>query len=111
MSKSGSPDRSGSPHRQVRGDRKQGSKPKSFLLHKAPAGATMARAMGLSLEVGILADLKEHDPEGAQQFREEFETLNRFLASEGLPPHHEPESCEVWSGDMWGYSGLHYLRR
>jgi hypothetical protein len=67
--------------------------------------------MGLSLEVGILADLNENDQEGAAHFREEFATLNRFLESEGLAPHLEPESCEVFSCAMWGYSGLHYLRR
>jgi len=67
--------------------------------------------MGLSLEVGILADPNANDPEGAQHFREEFATLNQYLESEGFPPHQEPESCEVWSCDMWGYSGLHYLRR
>ena len=67
--------------------------------------------MGLSIEVGILADLNQNDQEGAQRCREEFATLNRFLASQGLAPHAEPESCEVFSCDMWGYSGLHYLRR
>jgi hypothetical protein len=67
--------------------------------------------MGLSLEVGILADLNENDEEGAEQFREEFATLNRFLQLQGLPPHVEPESCDVWSAGMWGYSGLHHLRR
>lgn len=67
--------------------------------------------MGLSIEVGILADLNDNDQEGAQRFRKEIDTLNRFLASEGLASHVEPESCEVFSCDMWGYSGLHYLRR
>lgn len=64
--------------------------------------------MGLTLAVGILA---EHDDEGAAHYREQFEILNRYLATIGLPPHQEPEQCEEFSGDMYGYSGVHYLRR
>ncbi len=67
--------------------------------------------MGLALVVGILADLIEKDGESAEHFRTEFECLNRFLASQGLPAHREPESCALWSSEMYGYSGLHYLRR
>jgi hypothetical protein len=67
--------------------------------------------MGLSIEVGILADLKENDPEGGDHFRNEFQQLNRYLKKLGLPEHNEPETCDVWSCDMYGYSGLHYLRR
>lgn len=67
--------------------------------------------MGLALEVGILADLNEHDAEGAGWFRKTFNSLNRFLAAENLPAHNEPDECQVWSADMFGYSGLHYLRR
>src|SRR5688500_17035749 len=67
--------------------------------------------MGLSLEVGILADLRESDPEGEEVFGEYFDTLNDYLESVAMEPHREPEACEVWSADMYGYSGLHYLRR
>ena len=67
--------------------------------------------MGLSLEVGILADLRDNDPGGEAAFRDSFEVLNRYLASIGMPAHREPSACEVWSADMIGYSGLHYLRR
>ncbi len=67
--------------------------------------------MGLSVEVGILADLKEADEEGCGRFREEFARLSGFLKDCGLPEHNEPEDCPVYSGDMFGYSGLHYLRR
>ena len=67
--------------------------------------------MGLALEVGVLADLIENDKEGADWFREDMERLNPFLESNGLQAHIEPEQCEVWSCDMFGYSGLHYLRR
>jgi len=67
--------------------------------------------MGLSIEVGILADLLENDEEGAQSFIEEMNKLNPFLVSCGLRAHTEPEQCPVFSADMLGYSGLHYLRR
>lgn len=67
--------------------------------------------MGLSLEVGLLADLLENDEEGAEFFREELDALNKFLASKGFSLHKEPESCEKFSCDMYGYSGLYYLRR
>lgn len=67
--------------------------------------------MGLAIEVGILADLTEHDPEGAETFRNQFALLNEFLSARGMQPHVEPLTCEVWSSAMYGYSGLHYLRR
>jgi len=67
--------------------------------------------MGLALEVGILADLKGHDAEGFDHHSEIFKRLNSFLASCGLAQHHEPDDCEVWSGAMMGYSGLHDVRR
>jgi hypothetical protein len=67
--------------------------------------------MGLTLEVGILADLRENDLEGYQRYRNQFELLNEYLEKAGLPSHHEPEKCEVWSCEMYGYSGLHYLCR
>jgi len=68
-------------------------------------------SMGLALEVGILADLVKHDPEGAEHHRGAFAALNRYLATQSLAPHQEPEVCKVWSASMYGYSGLHYLRR
>lgn len=67
--------------------------------------------MGLSVEVGYLADVLANDDEGAEYFRESLSTLNTYLASVGLQPHCEPEHCEVFSCDLYGYSGLHYLRR
>jgi hypothetical protein len=67
--------------------------------------------MSLSLEVGIIADLLENDEEGAEHFQEEFATLSQYLTSVGLKPHVDPPNVEIWSGDMYGYSGLHYLRR
>jgi len=67
--------------------------------------------MGLTLEVGILADLGENDPEAAELYRESFDQLNVYLQSLGMEPHREPSGGEVWSADMPGYSGLHQLRR
>jgi hypothetical protein len=67
--------------------------------------------MGLSLVVGILADLGENDPEGADFFKGSFAAVNAYLRSMQMSPHAEPEACPVWSADMFGYSGLHYLRR
>jgi hypothetical protein len=67
--------------------------------------------MGLALEVGILADLDLNDSEAATEFTQHFEKLNTHLASLGIPQHFEPRDCDVWSGEMYGYTGLHYLRR
>lgn len=67
--------------------------------------------MGLDLSVGYLADLAENDEEGAAVARRDFEVLNEFLRHEGLPPHHEPENAPPFSCQLWGYAGLHYLRR
>jgi hypothetical protein len=67
--------------------------------------------MGLALEVGILADLKTADEEGYAYFRDQFALLNALLTVNQLPPHSEPEVMPVFSCDMYGYSGLHYLRR
>jgi hypothetical protein len=67
--------------------------------------------VGLALEVGILADLNKNDAEGFEYHAGAISRLNGFLASCGLPQHSEPTECEVWSGEMLGYSGLHDLRR
>ncbi|HOA74813.1 MAG TPA: hypothetical protein PL151_20805 [Phycisphaerae bacterium] len=67
--------------------------------------------MGLSIQVGSLAYLLVNDAEGAASLREDFSRLNAFLGSVGLEPHIEPQDCAVFSCDMYGYLGLHYLRR
>lgn len=67
--------------------------------------------MALTLEVGYLADMLKVDMEGAKLFRNEMDKLTPFLKSSGLKPHAEPEECPVWSAEMFGYSGLHHLRR
>lgn len=43
-----------------------------------------------------------------------YESLSRALQVAGLPPHIEPSGFEeepAFSCQMWGYSGIHYLRR
>ena len=67
--------------------------------------------MGLFIEVGILADLRENDEEGYEYSRKQFELLNTYLNQVGLPRHDEPNNCEIWGCAMYGYSGLHYIRR
>jgi hypothetical protein len=67
--------------------------------------------MGLSLEVGILASLDASEADVAQEYRDEFAELSRLLRARHLGGHDEPTECATWSADMFGYSGLHYLRR
>jgi hypothetical protein len=68
--------------------------------------------MGLALEVGILADLKDADEEGYASYVDEFENLSNVLRSEGLREHIEPDELdEIFSCDMLSYTGIHYLRR
>jgi hypothetical protein len=67
--------------------------------------------MGLALMVGMLGDALEHDPDARGYYREQFGAVSALLERSGLPPHLEPDSCESWDGEMFSYSGLHYLRR
>lgn len=70
--------------------------------------------MGLAVGVGVLADLLEHDEEGAGWLRAQIEKLNRVLAKRGLPPHQEPEALPPLEQRSLGsipYSFLHALRR
>jgi hypothetical protein len=67
--------------------------------------------MGLAVEVGYLADLLKNDAEGAGMFQNQLQRLNEYLASEQLAPHSEPTQCKIFSCEVYGYSGLHYLRR
>jgi hypothetical protein len=70
--------------------------------------------MGLSISVGILAELSTLDAEGYEYHQGQFAELNRALFAAELPPHDEPSAPRgraPWSCAMWGYSGLHYLRR
>src|SRR5215468_5127364 len=70
--------------------------------------------MGLDISVGYLADVAAHDATGAARIREDFKRANVALVQAGVPQHHEPETLDQtnrFSCQMWGYSGLHYLRR
>lgn len=69
--------------------------------------------MGLSLMVGVLADMQD-DTEFAKRRFQQFEVLSRFLVSSGLQAHNEPREpgqVSQFSWQMFGYSGLHHLRR
>lgn len=71
--------------------------------------------MGVSVSVGMLADLLYVDEEGASCLRRGFDAVNRVLRAHKLPPHFEPEllpplrnRCSLTG---YPYSYLHHLRR
>ncbi|OBZ96023.1 hypothetical protein ADU59_06485 [Pararhizobium polonicum] len=70
--------------------------------------------MGLTIGVGWLArDLKE-DGGDIAELRKPYDMLNEVLSEAGMAPHHEPHdlpSDEVFEAEMWGYGGLHAIRR
>jgi hypothetical protein len=54
------------------------------------------------------------DPEGSTEVSGYFTRLNEALAAAGHKSHREPVELDEsvrFSCDMWGYSGLHHLRR
>lgn len=71
--------------------------------------------MGLALETGILSDLKTNDFEGYEYYKSQFEIIYKVLAENGIQFNYkEPEDIKddlIWSSQMYGYGGLHYLRR
>ena len=70
--------------------------------------------MGLALCVGVPSEIRESDPEYVEYFEQQVEAINGVLESFGLPPHREPFDVEderTFECEMYGYSGLHYLRR
>lgn len=71
--------------------------------------------MGLAISIGVLADLLEHDPEGAEWLQEELAVVNKVLAAAGLPPHAEPRELTPPQSrariGSFPYSFIHYLRR
>lgn len=72
--------------------------------------------MGLSVTVGLLAQLKTFDEDGADYLRGTLAVLNRLLEDEKLALHTEPESFETpprSRNRLVGnsYSWIHYLRR
>lgn len=71
--------------------------------------------MGLGISVGMLAELLETDPEGAEWLRGALQAANELLAANKLPQHVEPErplpEASRCGCDSYPYSFLHYLRR
>lgn len=71
--------------------------------------------MGLAISIGVLVDLLEHDPEGAEWLQEELAVVNKVLAAAGLPPHAEPRELPPLRSRAaiggFPYSFIHYLRR
>ena len=70
--------------------------------------------MGLVICVGLPSEVRESDPEYLEYFDGQVEAVNGVLDSFGLPEYQEPFDIEderTFECDMYGYSGLHYLRR
>lgn len=70
--------------------------------------------MGLDLSVGYLSDLKEADPDAFLTAKKEFKIVSDALVAAGLRHHVEPDNLpedERFCCQLWGYSGLHLLRR
>lgn len=67
--------------------------------------------MGLCIAVGHYSEVVTDDESFAEEMIAQLGNLNHYLLSVGLPVHREPVNCESNSWDMFGYSGLHYLRR
>lgn len=70
--------------------------------------------MGLALCVGVPSEIRESDPEYIAYFEEQVEAINGVLESFGLPEHREPFDVEderTFECEMYGFTGLHYLRR
>ncbi len=66
--------------------------------------------MGLVIRVGLLCDLSKAAAETARDVRAQFAVTAREMANAGLKPHAEPEVCDVWGAEGYGYTGLHALR-
>ncbi|MCP3922486.1 MAG: hypothetical protein GY714_07875 [Desulfobacterales bacterium] len=71
--------------------------------------------MGLSVEIGMLADLVINDSEGAGWLLDSFKGVNEVLAENALPEHKEPkvlpEFCRRSELNSFPYSFIHHLRR
>lgn len=72
--------------------------------------------MGLSISVGLLAQLKNWDEEGFEYLQRTLASLNQLLVKKGLEAHEEPESFETpprSRNRLVGnsYSWIHLLRR
>jgi hypothetical protein len=67
-------------------------------------------AVGLNVVVGILAGAED---DAADHFGCDFAVIRELLDKAGVGQWNEPDLAEGddLEGDMWGYSGLHALRR
>ncbi len=76
---------------------------------------TEENILGLAIGVGVLAELLEEDPEGAEWMEDGFAAANRLLAAADLPLHTEPRVLAPLESraslDSFPYSFIHYLRR
>lgn len=66
-------------------------------------------SMGLSIFVGLKADLIREKSGGIDRLERELAAANLALSEAGIEAHREPSDCEVWSADGYGYKGLHAL--
>ncbi len=70
--------------------------------------------MGLSVEVGVLADLLKNDPEGASVLRNDLSLINQVLIENNISEHLEPEELKSERISYWHslpHFFLHCLRR
>ena len=70
--------------------------------------------MGLVICVGFAGGVDETDSEYQEYFEQQLEAINGVLESFGLPRHQEPFDLDeerLFEFEMFGFSGLHYLRR
>ena len=69
--------------------------------------------MGLDIDVGVLSSYAAEDPEIISAILRDIDRINSQLEPAGFKPHREPRrfESEYLSWQMWGYAGLHYLRR
>ncbi|HEX8722163.1 MAG TPA: hypothetical protein VF736_16225, partial [Pyrinomonadaceae bacterium] len=70
--------------------------------------------MGLSICVGLPAEVREGDPEYLEYFDGQVEAVNGVLDAFGLPEYREPfdiEDGRTFECEVYGDSGLHCLRR
>jgi hypothetical protein len=64
--------------------------------------------MGLNMVVGVLVDA---DDDYAEMVRTDFAQIGELLERAGAPRWVEPATNESAEFPMWGYSGLHTVRR
>jgi hypothetical protein len=70
--------------------------------------------MGLTVVVGLYARNLAEGEDDKEILDEPFNQLNELLIENGMPSHSEPRSIpndEYFEAGMWGYNGVHALRR